>query len=152
MRILDQAHIPYEVYTYPHENMPVDGIHVAKQLKEPVECVFKTLLTTTSDHHYYVFVLPVHLELDLKKCAKAVNEKRIEMLAMKDLQTVSGYIRGGCSPIGMKKCFPTVFHETALNHELIYVSGGKIGCQIALNPKQIIDFIHAKTTDIAKEL
>lgn len=151
MRILDQAHIPYEVHTYPHENMAVDGIHVAELLNEPVQCVFKTLLTVTAEHHYYVFVLPVHLELDLKKCAKAVNEKRIEMLAMKELQTVSGYIRGGCSPIGMKKSFPTVFHETALSHDLIYVSGGKIGCQIAFDPKQIIAFIHAKTTDIAKE-
>ena len=75
MRILDQAHIPYEVYTYPHENMAVDGIHVAELLNEPVQCVFKTLLTVTAEHHYYVFVLPVHLELDLKKCAKAVNER-----------------------------------------------------------------------------
>lgn len=152
MRILDQAHIPYETHTYAHAaNDPIDGIHVAKQLKEPVECVFKTLLTTTSDHHYYVFVLPVHLELDLKKCAKAVNEKRIEMLPMKEMSAVSGYIRGGCSPLAMKKSYPTVFHETALKHECIYLSGGKIGCQIAVNPKHLISLIHAKTADIVKE-
>lgn len=151
MRMLDQAHIPYDIHTYAHhDNDPVDGIHVAKQLNEPVECVFKTLLTTTNDHHYYVFVLPVYLELDLKKCAKAVNEKRIEMLPLKEIQAVSGYIRGGCSPIGMKKSYPTVFHASALEHDCIYFSGGKIGYQISMNPQDAIAFIHAKIDDIVK--
>lgn len=152
MRILDQAHIPYEIHTYEHhESDPVDGIHVAAQLNELVECVFKTLITAAAEHHYYVFVLPVHMELDLKKCAKAVNEKRVELIPVKQLQAVSGYIRGGCSPIGMKKSFPTVFHHTALDYDCIYFSGGKIGCQIAINPKTVIDFIHAKTDDIVKQ-
>lgn len=152
MRILDFAHIPYTLHTYTHrDNDPVDGIHVAAQLNEAPERVFKTLLTTTADHRYYVFVLPVAMELDLKKCAEAVNEKRIEMLPLKQLQAVSGYIRGGCSPIGMKKHYPTVFHQTALAYDCIYFSGGKIGCQLAVNPQIIIDFIHAKTADIVKE-
>ncbi len=152
MRILDQAQIAYEVRTYDHhKNDPIDGIHVAEQLQECVECVFKTLITVSSDHQYYVFVIPVNMELDLKKCAKAVNEKRVEMIAVKQLLPVSGYIRGGCSPIGMKKHYPTVFHHTALDFNRIYFSGGKIGCQIGADPKHIITFIHAKTADIVKQ-
>lgn len=149
MRQLDQAKIPYQIYTYEHkEHDPLDGIHVAKQLQEPMEQVFKTLITGTADHHYYVFVLPVHQELDLKKAAKAVNVKRLEMIHVKELFSVSGYIRGGCSPIGMKKSYPTIFHQSALAYERIYFSGGKIGYQIAMNPQAAIAFLHAGVDDI----
>lgn len=148
MRILDKASIPYTVYTYPHGKEAVDGIHVADALHQDYEQVFKTLLTISNTKAYFVFVIPVSHELDLKKAAKAVHMKAVEMIAVKDIQRVSGYIRGGCSPIGMKKAFPTCLHETCLQHDTIMFSGGQIGCQIAMSPKALLNLINASCADI----
>lgn len=151
MRILDQANISYQVHTYEHQKEdPIDGVHVAKKLNQNPKQVFKTLITRTLNHHYYVFVLPVEKELDLKLCAKAVNEKSIAMIHVKEINQVSGYIRGGCSPIGMKKVFPTIFDSSCLRYETIYVSGGKIGCQLEVHAQEIITLLHAACIEITK--
>lgn len=151
MRKLDQAKLAYQVHTYEHkEGEAVDGGHVAEMLQEDPTHVFKTLITKSASKRYYVFVLPVNEELDLKKCAKAVNEKSIELIPVKDINQVSGYIRGGCSPIGMKKQFPTIFHESCLALDTMYFSGGKIGCQIEMEPKDIIALLNANCMDIIK--
>lgn len=151
MRILDQANISYQVHTYEHQKEdPIDGVHVAKKLNQNPKQVFKTLITRTLNHHYYVFVLPVEKELDLKLCAKAVNEKSIAMIHVKEINQVSGYIRGGCSPIGMKKVFPTIFDSSCLQYETIYVSGGKIGCQLEVHAQEIITLLHATCIEITK--
>lgn len=152
MRILDKAKLPYEVHTYEHkEKEAVDGLHVAEMLQEDPRRVFKTLLTRSNTKQIYVFVLPVEKELDFKKCAKIVQEKSIEMIQVKEINQISGYIRGGCSPIGMKKLYPTVFHESCLLEETIYFSGGKIGCQIQMKPSDVMNLIHAKSGDIVKD-
>lgn len=151
MRILDQAKLPYEVFTYEHGKDAVDGITVANMLHQDPESVFKTLVTISNTKEYFVFVVPVAHELDLKKCAKAVGVKSVEMIHVKDINKITGYIRGGCSPIGMKKAYTTTFHETCQLFDTIMFSGGKIGCQIAMNPKDCIDLIHASCADIIKE-
>lgn len=151
MRILDQAKLPYRVHTYEHKDkLAVDGISVAQMLHQTPDQVFKTLITKAASKRYYVFVLPVDQELDLKKCAKTVQEKHIEMIPVKEINQVSGYIRGGCSPIGMKKQFMTIFHESCLLHDTICFSGGKIGCQIEMNPLDVISLLSAETGDIIK--
>lgn len=151
MRILDQAKLPYEVFTYEHGKDAVDGITVANMLHQDPESVFKTLVTISNTKEYFVFVVPVAHELDLKKCAKAVGVKSVEMIHVKDINKITGYIRGGCSPIGMKKAYTTTFHETCQLFDKIMFSGGKIGYQIAMNPKDCIDLIHASCADIIKE-
>lgn len=151
MRILDQANIKYNVYEYPHTDECVDGINVAKLLNEDPETVFKTLVTVSKNKQYYVFVVPVLYELDLKKCAKAVGEKAVEMIHVKELLPLTGYVRGGCSPIGMKKPFKTVLHETAMLYDNIIFSGGKIGLQIEMNPNELLELINASYYDIVKE-
>lgn len=149
MRILDKKKIPYKSHCYVDTNA-ISGIEVANALNQDPKQVFKTLVTsnkTGNDH--YVFVVPVEGELDLKKCAKAVNEKAISMLKMKDLLPLTGYIHGGCSPIGMKKQFKTVFHETANNFETIIFSAGKVGYQVELNIndlKKLFNFTLAEIT------
>lgn len=151
MRMLDQANISYQVHTYEHKTGDsVDGLYVAKQLGQDEKRVFKTLITRTPTNQYYVFVVPVEHELDLKKCAKAVKEKSIAMIHVKEINQVSGYIRGGCSPLAMKKQFPTIFHESCLQYETIYVSAGRIGTQIELNPCELISLIHASYADLIK--
>lgn len=152
MRILDQKNIKYNVFEYPHEDGMVDGENVALLLNEDPEQVFKTLVTVSKNKVYYVFVVPVKYELDLKKCAKAVGEKNIEMINVKELLPLTGYIRGGCSPIGMKKQFKTVIHETAMLFDTIIFSAGKIGYQIQMNPNDLIELINAKYEDIIKGL
>ena len=151
MRILDQAKLPYEVYTYAHGKEAVDGVSVANMLQQDPESVFKTLVTISNTKEYFVFVVPVAHELDLKKCAKAVGVKSVEMIHVKDINKVTGYIRGGCSPIGMKKAYTTTFHETCLLFDQIMFSGGKIGYQIAMSPTDCIELIHANCADIIKE-
>lgn len=151
MRILDKAKLKYEVLTYEHQGEAVDGLQVAAKLHQLPQQVFKTLVLTSNTKHYYVFMVPVDCELDLKKCARCVNEKSLEMIHVKNLLSISGYIRGGCSPIGMKKAYPTVLHESALRFDKIYFSGGKIGIQIAMSPVLLLEFIHAKTADIVKK-
>ena len=151
IRMLDQKKIKYNTYEYPHqEGVCVDGVTVAELLNQNPDTVFKTLVTVGSDKRYYVCVLPVAMELDLKKAAKAFNVKSLEMIAVKDINQVTGYIRGGCSPIGMKKVFPTVIDESALLYENIIFSGGKIGLQIEMNPKDIERLIRVSFKEITR--
>lgn len=122
---------------------------MAKKLGEDENLVFKTLVTTGKNSNY-VFVVPVNKELDLKKAASAVDEKKIEMLHLKDLLKTTGYVRGGCSPVGMKKLFPTVIDISASEKDFIYVSGGKIGVQLKIDPNDLISLINGKYEDIKK--
>ena len=139
MRILDKLKYEYTTHTYENDGTCVDGENVARLLNQNPAQVFKTLVTT-SDHQYYVFVVPVEKELDLKKCAKAVNKKSVEMVHVKDLLNITGYVRGGCSPIGMKKEFITTFDESALLFDTIIFSGGKIGLQIQMKVEDLKKF------------
>lgn len=148
MRILDKAKISYTAHTYDHSDGAIDGAAVAEKMGQNPEQVFKTLVTKGAGRDYYVFVIPVLKELDLKKAAKSVGEKNVEMIHVKDINKVTGYVRGGCSPIGMKKQFVTVFDKSAENIETIIVSAGKIGCQIELAPKTLIEIVGAKTAEI----
>ena len=150
MRILEQNGIPYTAHSYPADG-PVDGVSVAKMLGQDVEQVFKTLVTKAASGNYYVFDIPVAENLDLKKAAKAVGEKSIAMIAQKELLPLTGYIHGGCSPVGMKKQFPTVFHETVELFDTICVSAGKVGAQVELAPGDLISLLGAATADITVE-
>ena len=151
MRLLETAHVPYTAHEYPHGKEAVDGVTVAALLGQEPACVFKTLVTKGSGRDYYVFVVPVAEELDLKKCARSVGEKAVEMIPVKDITKVTGYVRGGCSPLGMKKPFTTVFHQTAQDIAHIIVSAGKIGYQIDLAPKDLIRLTNGQTADIVKQ-
>ena len=149
MRILDQKKIPYTALTYPHEpGVAVDGVTVAASMGQDPERVFKTLVTRGASGGYYVFDIPVAGTLDLKKAAKAVGEKSVAMIQQKELLPLTGYVHGGCSPVGMKKPFPTVFHQTALEGEAITVSAGKIGHQICCKPEDLIALVGAKVSDV----
>lgn len=150
MRLLDAAKVDYTVREYP-ENGPIAAVDVAKYLDQPTDKLFKTLVTTDNNHGFYVFCLPGDHELDLKKAAKLAGVKKIEMLKQKDLLGLTGYIHGGCSPIGMKKVFPTFIDESALNWDTIFVSGGKIGLQIEVNPNDFAKIIKVSFEDIVKE-
>ena len=147
MRVLEQKKIPYTAHTYPADG-PIDGVSVAGYLNQDVEQVFKTLVTKGASGAYYVFDIPVAENLDLKKAAKAVGEKSIAMIQQKELLPLTGYIHGGCSPVGMKKQFPTVFHETVILFDTICVSAGKIGAQVEVPPQALIDLLGADTADI----
>ena len=149
MRILDQKEIPYTPHTYPHEEgEAVDGVTVAGIMGQDPECVVKTLVARGASGALYVFDIPVADSLDLKKAAKAVGEKSVAMLHQKELLPLTGYVHGGCSPIGMKKQYPTVFHETAEILDTIIVSAGKIGCQVELSPTDLIGLVGAETADL----
>ena len=150
MRVLEQKSIPYTAHTYP-EDGPVDGVSVANYLHQDVEQVFKTLVTKAASGNYYVFDIPVAENLDLKKAARAVGEKSIAMIPQKELLPLTGYIHGGCSPVGMKKQFPTVFHETVILFDTICVSAGKIGAQVELAPGDLIGLLNAATADVTVE-
>ena len=150
MRILEKEKIEYISHEYPHGKEAVDGVTVANLLGQNPEYVFKTLVTKGTGRDYYVFVVPVAKELDLKKCAKSVGEKSVEMIAVKDITKVTGYVRGGCSPVGMKKQYKTVFHITAQDIPRIIVSAGKIGYQIDLEPQKLISLTNATCADIVK--
>ena len=139
MRILDQKKIQYKINEYDISDGKIDGISVAEKTGSEPEKVFKTLVTQGVSKSYYVFVIPVLEELDLKAGAKASNEKKIEMIPMKDLLKTTGYIKGGCSPIGMKKKFKTFIHNSAEKQETIMVSGGKQGLQIELSPQDLLE-------------
>ena len=147
MRTLDQKKIPYTAFSY-DPNGPIDGVSVAAETGLDAAGVFKTLVTKGASGAYYVFDIPVAENLDLKKAAKAVGEKSIAMLPQKELLPLTGYVHGGCSPVGMKKQFPTVFHETALLYDTICVSAGKIGAQVECRPDDLIALLRAKTADI----
>ena len=152
MRILDKAKLEYEVsHLSEHQGEAVDGLQVATKLHQQPQQVFKTLVLTSNTKHYYVFMVPVDCELDLKKCARCVNEKGLEMIYVKNLLSYQWiYSRRLFLPIGMKKAYPTILHESALQFDTIYFSGGKIGVQIAMSPVSLLEFIHAKTADIVK--
>ncbi|MCM1227484.1 MAG: Cys-tRNA(Pro) deacylase [Clostridium sp.] len=148
MRIIESRKLEYKYYFY--DPGTVNGGEVAKSLNEDPERVFKTLVTVGRRGKNYVFMIPVCEELDLKKAAKSVGEKSIEMIKSKDLLPLTGYIHGGCSPIGMKKPFPSTAHITAQNYDTIFFSGGKIGCQVEMSLADLNKIIRVKTSDIIK--
>ena len=148
MRLLEQHKISYRAHEDPHGKDAVDGKTVAALLGEDPGQVFKTLVTHGSGRNYYVFVLPVEAELSLKKAARAVGEKAIEMIHVKEITPLTGYVRGGCSPLGMKKAFPTVFDESVLTLPSVIVSAGKIGFQIETAPDDLLRLTGAKTADL----
>ena len=151
MRILDSKKIKYNTYEYPHEDgVAVDGITVANLLNEDPNKVFKTLVLVGNDKKNYVAVVPVMAELGLKKCAKEFRVKSLEMIHVKDINNLTGYVRGGCSPIGMKKVFPTIIDESALLFDNIIFSGGKIGLQIEMNPNDLSKIIRVEFKDIVR--
>ena len=150
MRRLDAAKIPYEVFEYPVDENDLSGKHIADEIGLPHEMVFKTLVAKGDKTGPVVFCMPVDLEIDLKKAARVTGNKRIEMIHVKDLLALTGYIRGGCSPIGMKKQFPTYLHETAVDFEKITVSSGTRGAQLLLKVSDLLPFVGAKTADLAE--
>ena len=146
-RVLDSKKIAYELHTY-EADPTLTGEQIASILGEPTDKVFKTLVTEGKTGQHYVFVVPVKEELDLKKAAKASGEKSISMIKQKELLPLTGYVHGGCSPIGMKKPFPTFIHETAAGLEKIFVSAGKVGYQIEVAPNDLFSVVGCKTADI----
>ncbi len=151
MRILEQKKIPYESLDYPHGSEPVDGETVARLTGSDPSNVFKTLVAVGASRMHYVFVIPVACTLDLKKAAVAVGEKSVAMIHVSEITPLTGYVRGGCSPIGMKKLFPTVFDRSAEFIDRIQVSGGRIGTQIALSPADLIALVRGKTAQLTTE-
>ncbi len=150
MRILDAKKLTYNVMTYNNDDGQIDGVSVAKKLGKDARLVYKTLVTQGQTKSLYVFVIPVEAELDLKKAAKAAGEKKLEMLPVKDIQKWTGYIRGGCSPIGMKKLYPTFIDASAAELSSIVVSGGKIGMQIELSVEDLQTVAEAVMHDVRK--
>ena len=147
MRVLDAKKISYESHSY-EPDATMTGEEIAGVLGEPAEKVFKTLVTQGKTGAYYVFVVPGVEELDLKKAAKAAGEKSIAMIKQKDLLSLTGYVHGGCSPIGMKKQFPTFIHDTATAYDKVFVSAGKVGFQIELAPTDLIKVANIKSADL----
>ena len=150
MRVLDKAKIEYASHTY-EQDPTKSGEEIAASLGEDPDRVFKTLVTQGKSGQYYVFVVPVKAELDLKKAAKTAEEKSIAMIKQKDLLPLTGYVHGGCSPIGMRKAFPTYIHESCKGYDHIFVSAGKVGYQIELSPEDLISITKSKTADIISE-
>ena len=148
MRILDSHKIDYETHSYKSDGEHVDGITVANAIGRDVNQVYKTLVVQGHSKEYYVFVIPVDQNLDLKKAAKAAGEKNVEMIHVKDINKVTGYIRGGCSPVGMKKLYGTFVNETAQNLDTIIVSAGKIGYQIELKPADLQEVTNFEYADV----
>lgn len=149
MRFLDQKKIKYIPHEYPTgDDIPTDGITVANMIEKDVAEVYKTLVTVGASKKNYVFVIPVAEQLDFKKCAKAAGEKNIEMIKQKDLLPLTGYIHGGCSPLGMKKPFKTFFHEDVNKLSTVTVSAGKIGHQIEIEPELILKLTNGRTADV----
>lgn len=148
-RLLDRAGIAYTLVPYEVDPDNLDAAHVAASLGEDINTVFKTLVLN-SDKGHFVCVVPGNTEVDLKKAAKAIGAKKAEMTAVKELLPLTGYIRGGCSPIGMKKAFPTFFHTTAPTFDKIYVSAGVRGLQICINPVELLGFVKGTVTDVCK--
>ena len=136
MRILDKNKIDYEFIQYECDNF-IDGLHTAQKTGAPVDQSFKTLVAQGKSRQYYVFVVPIAEEVYLKNAAKAVGEKSIELIPVKEITKVTGYVRGGCSPLGMKKNFPTIIHTSAQAFDKIYISGGRLGTSIILNPQDL---------------
>lgn len=148
MRLLEQKKVRYTPHEYAHGNEAVDGVTVARLTGIDEAQVYKTLVARGASKNVYVFVIPVAQELDLKKAAKAVGEKSVAMLHVSDLTAITGYVRGGCSPIGMKKQFKTTYHADILSLDTVFVSAGKIGYQIELAPQELISLTRGQTADI----
>ena len=148
-RLLDKAGIKYNLIPYEFDENDLAAQHVADSLGQDIAMVFKTLVLQGDKTGHIVCVVPGDMEVDLKALAKASGNKKVEMIAMKDLLSVTGYIRGGCSPVGMKKRFPTYFHSTAMNFDHIYVSAGVRGLQIEISPSALIDFVGANVAEVA---
>lgn len=151
IRALDKAKLTYTVHTYENDGTAVDGVTVAQKTGLPVEKVYKTLVTVGHSREHYVFVIPVAAELDLKAAARSVGEKSVEMIHVADINKLTGYIRGGCSPIGMKKHFPTYIHHTAGQFDHIYVSAGQRGLQIRIAPGDLIREARAEVAELIRE-
>jgi len=148
MRILDKEKISYNIFTYDNRDGLIDGISVASKIEQPVEKVFKTLVTRGLKGEHYVFVIPVAHDLDLKKAARVVEEKSIEMIKASDITKVTDYIRGGCSPIGMKKMYKTIIDNSCQNLDRIIVSAGKIGYQIEIAPKDLLRIVKGEIKEV----
>ena len=150
MRALDASRIPYSTSSYDYDESDLSGVHASKMLGIEPEIMFKTLVTVTDKLEHRVFLIPVAEELDLKKCATKSGDKRVELIPVKELLPLTGYVRGGCSPIGMKKKFPTFIDETAILFDKIYVSAGARGVQIIINPEDLRAFTNATYADLVK--
>jgi len=150
MRLLENAGIPYEAAEYPTDDGLIDAVSVAKKIGRDVDQTFKTLVAQSPGHEYFVFVIPGSAELDLKKAAHAAEQKSIELIPLKQLFPLTGYMHGGCSPIGMKKQFPAFIDETAILFDPVCISGGRVGLNIAVNPEALAGFIQAKFVDLVK--
>ena len=148
MRVLEQKKIPYTPHSYPHGEGAVDGVTVAALTGLPPEKVFKTLVTRGASKRNYVFVIPVAEELDLRKAARAAGEKSVALIHVSEINALTGYVRGGCSPVGMKKRFDTFYHESCLKLDSMAVSAGKIGAQVELAPAALIKLTSGKTADL----
>ena len=151
MRLLDKEKISYIAHEYDHTDGVIDGVGVAKKLGQPVENVFKTLVTKAAAGGFFVFCIPAAQELDLKKAAKAAGQKSVSMLHVADLLKTTGYVRGGCSPLGMKKPFPTIFDESLYGCDRVMVSAGKIGFQVEIQPKDLLRLANAVTADLTSK-
>lgn len=151
VRLLEQAKIPFSTHEYEVDESNLAADHVAESLGQDIRRVFKTLILHGERAGYFVCVVPGDCEVDLKKAAKAAGAKKADLIPMKELLPLTGYIRGGCSPIGMKKPFPTYFHHTATDFDTIYVSAGRRGMQVEIAPQALIDFVGAELTDLVKE-
>lgn len=149
-RLLDRARIAYELIPYEVDESNLAATHVAEQLGEDIACVFKTLVLKGDRSGYFVCVVPGDCEVDLKAAAKVSGSKKADLIPMKDLLAVTGYIRGGCSPIGMKKPFPTFIHSTAAEHPYIYISAGVRGLQIKIAPDDLAGFVRAQLCELVK--
>lgn len=150
-RLLDRAKIKYELVPYVVDENDLAATHIADQLGEDIKQVFKTLVLHGERTGYFVCVLPGDDEVDLKKAAKVSGNKKVDLIPMKELLPTTGYIRGGCSPIGMKKAFPTFFHSTCTGFDYIYVSAGVRGLQLKIAPQQLVDFVRGSIADIVAE-
>jgi Cys-tRNA(Pro)/Cys-tRNA(Cys) deacylase len=151
MRLLDSAGISYNQYSYDHSDGFIDGVSVAEKTGMPPEKVFKTLVAQGANRAYYVFIIPVAKELNLKAAAKAVGEKSVEMIKVSDINKITGYIRGGCSPVGMKKSYRTVIDSACEAQSTIVVSAGKLGLQLELNPADLIRVVPCEVAAITAE-
>jgi Cys-tRNA(Pro)/Cys-tRNA(Cys) deacylase len=150
MRILDAKKVPYEMLSYDNKDGKIDGISVAAKINKDPSEVYKTLVTQGASKNLFVYVIPVEAELDLKKAAKVAGEKKVEMVPVKDIQKWTGYIRGGCSPIGMKKEYSTFLDNSCQTLEFMVVSGGKIGVQIVIKPNDLLEIIKGNIQDLVK--
>ena len=150
VRLLETAHIPFATREYEYDENDLAAQHVAEALGQDINRVFKTLVLRVERTGLFVCVVPGNCEVNLKKAAAAAGDKKAEMIAMKELLPLTGYIRGGCSPVGMKKPYPTFFHTTALDFDKIYVSAGMRGLQLEIAPRDLIDFTGATVTDLVQ--